>query len=329
MPLSSETLANAIGQIQGPFKAAKEELHKVIIGQEYLVDRLLVALLSAGHVLLEGVPGLAKTLAATTLAEVVQCDCKRIQFTPDLLPADLLGTSIYKPHEGIFSIHQGPVFTHILLADEINRAPAKVQSALLEVMQERQVTISGQTFKMEEPYLVVATQNPIEHEGTYPLPEAQMDRFLMKLKIGYPTPEEEKTIAKRMGTMTKRPHASAVLSKTQILEARRLVDKLVVDDKIIQYIVNIVQATRNPSQYNVPIDSLIALGASPRATLALKMAAQAHAFLSGRPYVTPHDVKQLAPDILRHRLKPSYEAESEGQTSDDIIARLLATVPIP
>lgn len=311
------------------FQQVKEEIGKVIVGQKDMVDRLLIALLADGHILLEGLPGLAKTLAATTLAQVLQCDFKRIQFTPDLLPADLVGTSIYNVKEGTFSVNKGPVFTNIVIADEINRAPAKVQSALLEVMQEKQVTISGQTFTVGTPYLVLATQNPIEQEGTYPLPEAQTDRFMMKVKVGYPSLEEEKLILSRMGTLEQKPHAKSIMSGQDVLNARKSVDQVFVDEKVIDYILDIVFATRQPSDYNLDIQNLLLFGASPRATLALKMGSKAYAFLQGRNYVTPHDVKQMAHDILRHRLRRSYEAEAEEISSDQIIDRILATIPVP
>lgn len=311
------------------FRAAKEEIAKVIVGQNGMVDRLLLALLADGHILLEGLPGLAKTLAATTLAKVTQCEYKRVQFTPDLLPADLIGTQIYNPRDGSFNINKGPIFTQILLADEINRAPAKVQSALLEVMQERQVTLSGQTLSVGKPYLVLATQNPIEQEGTYPLPEAQTDRFMMKVKIDYPTWDEENTILKRMGTLGPTPEVTPILSSEEILAARMVVNEIYIDDKIIDYILDIVFATRDPTKYKIPIDGLLQYGASPRASLALKICSKAHAFLSGRGYVTPNDIKQIVHDILRHRLRRTYEAEAEDITPDDIIDRILDVIPVP
>lgn len=311
------------------FLSAKAEIAKVIVGQTEMVDMLLLALLADGHVLLEGLPGLAKTLAVTTLACVTQCDYKRIQFTPDLLPADLIGTSIYNPKEGTFSVNKGPIFTNILLADEINRAPAKVQSALLEIMQERQVTISGQTFAADTPYLVLATQNPIEQEGTYPLPEAQTDRFMLKVKINYPTRKEEQEILSRMATLGKRPTANAVLTKKDILQARSIVNDIYIDDKIIDYILNIVFATRSPNDFGLKLERLLMYGASPRASIALKIAGKAHAFISERAFVTPHDIKAVAREVLRHRIKRSYEAEAEEISSDDIIERILTTIPVP
>lgn len=311
------------------FRTAREEVAKVIVGQKEMIDRLFIALLADGHILLEGLPGLAKTLAVNTLAKVVQCDFKRIQFTPDLLPADLIGTSIYNPKEGTFSINKGPIFTNILLADEINRAPAKVQSALLEVMQERQVTIAGTTFSAGSPYLVLATQNPIEHEGTYPLPEAQTDRFMMKVTIHYPTQIEEKQILNRMGTLTPPSAPKPVLTSQDILDARHIVNSVYVDDKIIDYILNIIFATRQPKDFHVKIDGLLMYGASPRASIALKLAAQAHAFLSGRAFVSPQDIKLIAPDVLRHRLRRTYEAEAEDVSPDEIILAILSTLPEP
>jgi len=311
------------------FRLAKEEISKVIVGQVHMIDRLFIALLADGHILLEGLPGLAKTLAVNTLAKTLQCDFKRIQFTPDLLPADLIGTSIFNPKDGTFSINKGPIFTKILLADEINRAPAKVQSALLEVMQERQVTIAGTTFAVGEPYLVLATQNPIEHEGTYPLPEAQTDRFMMKVKVDYPTQTEEKEILSRMGTLGARPAVEPILSAHDILSARQIVNSIYIDDKIIDYILNIIFATRNPEAFNVKINNLILYGASPRASLALKLGAKAHAFLSGRAFVTPHDIKQIGHDILRHRIRRTYEAEAEDVSADNIIDAIFSTLPVP
>lgn len=329
MSANLDELTSTIKAVSAKFHTARDEISKIIVGQNKMLDRLFIALLADGHILLEGLPGLAKTLAVTTLAHVVQCDYKRIQFTPDLLPADLIGTSIYNPKEGTFSINKGPIFTQILLADEINRAPAKVQSALLEVMQERQITIAGTTFAAGEPYLVLATQNPIEHEGTYPLPEAQTDRFMMKVKIDYPTPSEEKEILMRMGSLTKRPTPKAILTPQDILAARQVVESIYVDDKIIDYILNITIATRHPEDFNVNIKGLLMYGASPRASIAFKLASKAYAFLQGRAFVTPHDIKQIAPDILRHRLRRTYEAEAEEITPDHIIHTILSTLPVP
>lgn len=324
-----DALTVAIKESSPKFKAAQQEIKKIIVGQSHMIDSLLIGLLANGHLLIEGLPGLAKTLAVTTLSKVVQCDHKRIQFTPDLLPADLIGTTIYNPKEGTFSVNKGPIFTNILLADEINRAPAKVQSALLEVMQEKQVTIAGKTFNIQEPYIVLATQNPIEQEGTYPLPEAQTDRFMLKIKIDYPTKEEEKQILKSMGVLDGRPQAHPILTPEDILKARQLVDKVYIDDKIIDYILNIIFATRTPEAFNVDIKGLLLFGASPRASLALKLAAKAKAFLAGRAFVIPDDVKSIAHDVLRHRLRRTYEAEAQEITADEIIDRILAAVPAP
>ena len=311
------------------FEGIRQEIGKVIIGQKEMVDSILIALLADGHILLEGLPGLAKTLTVTTLAKIIRADFKRIQFTPDLLPADLIGTSIYNQKESAFSISKGPIFTNILLADEINRAPPKVQSALLEVMQEKQVTISGQTFQTGKPFLVLATQNPIEQEGTYPLPEAQTDRFMLKVKIDYPSYDEEKIIVNKMGRMGDLPTVQELISGNDILDARKIVNEVYIDDKIIDYILNIIFASRFPKKYQVDIEGLLMFGASPRASIALKNASKARAFLNGRAYVTPHDVKQLAHDVLRHRLRRSYEAEADDITSDIIIDRLLDTVHVP
>jgi MoxR-like ATPase len=322
-------LSFAIKDANEKFRNVKNEIGKIIVGQTEMIDRLLIALLADGHILLEGLPGLAKTLMVNTLAKAIQCAFKRIQFTPDLLPADLIGTSVYNPKEGTFTVSKGPIFTNILLADEINRAPAKVQSALLEVMQERQVTISGTTFSAGSPYLVLATQNPIEQEGTYPLPEAQTDRFMMKVKIDYPKREEEKEVVNRMGTLGKRPEANAILTADDILKTRKIVNAIYIDEKIVDYILNIVFATRHPKDLGVKIEGLLMYGASPRASIALKLAGKAHAFLSGRNFVTPHDIKQVGHDILRHRLRRTYEAEAEEITPDDIIDTIFSTIPVP
>lgn len=309
--------------------ALKAEMEKVIVGQRYLIDRLIIGLLSNGHILLEGVPGLAKTLSVRTLAAAMSTSFQRIQFTPDLLPADLIGTQIYNPREGSFTIKQGPVFANVILADEINRAPAKVQSALLEAMQEHQVTIGDKTFKLPEPFLVMATQNPIEQEGTYPLPEAQVDRFMLKLQIDYPTLDEERKILDAMSVTSKVFNTQPVVKASAILEARAVVDQIYTDEKIKEYILSIVFCTRDPAKYNLNIKDYIRYGASPRATINLTIAAKAHAFLQGRGYVTPQDVKSIAPDVLRHRLIVSYEAEAEEMTSDDLIKRILNELPVP
>lgn len=308
---------------------ARDEICKVIVGQTAMIDRLLIALLADGHALLEGLPGLAKTLAVNSLAKVINCDFKRIQFTPDLLPADLIGTTIYNPKEGTFTVSKGPIFTNILLADEINRAPAKVQSALLEVMQERRVTIGVQRFDTGRPFIVLATQNPIEHEGTYPLPEAQTDRFMMKVKIDYPAMAEEKEIIYRMAKLSGLPEVKPILTGEEILETRKIINQIYIDDKVVDYILNIVFATRQPQEFGVPIEKFLLYGASPRASISFIMASKAHAFLAGRAFVTPHDVKQLGPDILRHRLRRTYEAEAEDISPDDIIKIIFDTIPVP
>jgi MoxR-like ATPase len=306
-----------------------KQVARRVVGQEYMVERLLISLLTGGHVLLEGVPGLAKTLTVRTLAETIHTVFQRIQFTPDLLPADVLGTQVFDQSKGSFSIKRGPIFANIVLADEINRAPAKVQAALLEAMQEKQVTLGGQTFKLEEPFLVLATQNPIEQEGTYPLPEAQVDRFMLKLRIGYPNREEEKEIMRRMAGGD--PIAvQQVASPEAILEARRRIADLYMDERIVDYIVDIVLATRTPAAAGMKeLAPLIEFGASPRATIALAQASRAHAFLRGRTYVTPDDVKAIAPDVLRHRVLTTYEAEAEEVSADDIVQKILTTVETP
>ena len=305
------------------------EVHRVIVGQKYMIERLLIGLLTRGHILLEGVPGLAKTLAVKTLSAAIDTRFQRIQFTPDLLPADLIGTMIFNPKDGTFYPKKGPIFANIILADEINRAPAKVQSALLECMQERQVTIGEVTHPLEEPFLVLATQNPIEQEGTYPLPEAQVDRFMLKLKITYPSRAEERLIMDRM-TVGAKLQVERVVDPEEILKARRVVNEIYVDEKVKDYIINIVFATREPEKYGLKeVKDLIAYGASPRATIYLNMAAKAHAFLRGRGYITPEDVKAIGPDILRHRVLVTYEAEAEERTSDDIVQKVFDTIEVP
>jgi len=306
----------------------RQELAKVIVGQQYMTDRMLVALLANGHVLIEGVPGLAKTTAVNTLARAMACDFRRIQFTPDLLPADLIGTLVYSPKSGEFTTKKGPVFGNIILADEVNRAPAKVQSALLESMQERQVTIGDETFALPDPFMVLATQNPIEQEGTYPLPEAQVDRFMLKLNVSYPSKAEERQIMDRVDLLHT-PEVSPVVTREEIVAAREVVNQVYVDDKAKNYIVDLVQATRNPEAYGLKMAQLIEYGASPRATIYLQQAARALAFLQGEGNVFPNDVKQVAMDILRHRVKVTYEAEAENLTSEDIIRKILDTVPVP
>lgn len=310
--------------------ALTAEMRKIIVGQEYLVNRLLVGLLANGHVLVEGVPGLAKTLSIKTLSQAIQAKFQRIQFTPDLLPADLIGTLVYNPKEGTFSTRKGPIFANIILADEINRAPAKVQSALLEAMQERQVTISENTFILDDPFLVMATQNPIEQEGTYPLPEAQVDRFMLKINITYPRMEEEHKILKTMSLTNKKNEVNAVVRPEDIIRARSVVDEIYLDEKLEQYILDIVFATREPKKYKLDeLSSLIQYGASPRATIYLTVVAKAYAFTQGRGYVSPQDIKSIAPDILRHRVIVSYEAEAEEKTSEDIIKKILSEIEVP
>lgn len=300
-----------------------------VVGQQAMIERLLIALLTGGHVLLEGVPGLAKTLTVRTLAETVRTSFSRIQFTPDLLPADVIGTQVFDQQTATFSVKRGPIFANIVLADEINRAPAKVQAALLEAMQEKQVTIGGTSFILDEPFLVLATQNPIEQEGTYPLPEAQVDRFMLKLRVGYPTRNEEREIMRRMAGGETIPVA-AVAEPAQLLQARRDIAALHLDDRLVDYIVSLVLATREPSAAGLgPLASLIEYGASPRATIALAQAARAHAYLRGRDFVSPDDVKAIAPDVLRHRVLLTFEAEAENVSSDDVIARVLERIPAP
>jgi MoxR-like ATPase len=306
------------------------EIGKVLVGQETMVLRLLTGLLAGGHILLEGLPGLAKTLMIRCLAGAIDTGFSRIQFTPDMLPADVIGTEIFNPREGTYSIKKGPIFSNLVLADEINRAPAKVQAALLEAMQERQGTIGGKTYKMDEPFLVLATQNPIEQEGTYPLPEAQVDRFMLKVRVGYPTRDEERKILDRMGAAATEPHISKVATPADVAGAQRAVTQVFVDDKVRDYIVDLVRATRDPKGSGAgELEGMIEYGASPRASLWLLRGSRAHAFLQGRTYVTPHDVKSLAPDVLRHRISLTYEAEAEGRTTDQVIARILDTVLVP
>lgn len=304
------------------------EIEKVIVGQKYLIERLLIGLLANGHILIEGVPGLAKTASVKTLSQAIDTKFQRIQFTPDLLPADLIGTLIYNPKDGAFLTKKGPLFANIILADEINRAPAKVQSALLEAMQERQVTIGENTFKLDDPFLVLATQNPIEQEGTYPLPEAQVDRFMLKLKITYPTKEEERVIMDRM-TSGSVIVVNKVVSPQEIIRAREVVSQVYVDDRIKDYIVNIVAASRDPENYHLNLKGYILYGASPRATINLNLAAKAHAFLKRRGYVTPEDIKAIAMDVLRHRILVTYEAEAEEISSEDVIQKIFEGLPIP
>ncbi len=307
----------------------KGEISKNIVGQEMLIDRLLIGLLTGGHILLEGLPGLAKTLAVKTLATAVSTDFRRIQFTPDMLPADIMGTEIYNPRDTTFEVKQGPIFSSIILADEINRAPSKVQSALLEAMQEKQVTIGDSTFSLPELFLVLATQNPIEQEGTYPLPEAQIDRFMLKVVVDYPSREQERLILDMVDHLDSKISVQPIITPDDILAARAVVDTIYLDDRIKEYIVALVYATRNPDEADLAMKDYIETGASPRATINLKIAARALAYLNGRGYVIPDDVKNCAMDVLRHRIRISYEAEAEGITSEDLIHKLLDTIPVP
>ena len=324
-----KTVTEQVERESGSLRALQSEIGKVIVGQAYLVERLLLSLLADGHVLLEGVPGLAKTLSVKTLAQAINTNFSRIQFTPDLLPADLIGTLIYNPKTGEFSTKKGPLFSNIILADEINRAPAKVQSALLEAMQERQITLGGQTYKLEAPFIVMATQNPIEQEGTYPLPEAQVDRFMFKLKVTYPKKSEEIEIMERMAGSTG-IEVKPVIQPQDILRAREVVRHIYIDDKVKNYIVNIVCATREPEAYKLKnLKGLIMYGASPRATINLNIAARAYAFLRGRGYVTPDDVKAIGMDVLRHRVIVTYEAEAEEMTSEDIVKKIFEEIEVP
>ncbi len=329
MSADVKAVADKVQKESTLIRALQAEIGKVIVGQNYLVERLLMSLLADGHVLLEGVPGLAKTLSVKTLAAAIDAPFQRIQFTPDLLPADLVGTLIYNPKTGEFTTKKGPLFSNIILADEINRAPAKVQSALLEAMQERQITLGGHTYKLEEPFLVLATQNPIEQEGTYALPEAQVDRFLFKVKVTYPKKSEEMEIMDRM-TSGKLLTVHPVMKPEDILRARQIVKEIYIDDKIKDYIVNIVCASRDPEAYKVKnTKHLIRYGASPRATINLNIAAKAYAFLRGRGYVIPDDVKAISLDVLRHRVIVTYEAEAEELTSEDIVKRIFDAVEVP
>ncbi|WP_069130361.1 AAA family ATPase [Rhodohalobacter halophilus] len=307
-----------------------QELEKVIVGQKYMIDRLLIGLLADGHVLLEGVPGLAKTLTVSSLAKVIDTKFQRIQFTPDLLPADLIGTLIYNQKEAEFKVKKGPIFSNIVLADEINRSPAKVQSALLEAMQEKQVTISETTFPLDKPFLVLATQNPVEQEGTYTLPEAQVDRFMLKLKIGYPSESEELEIMRRMAKTGDKAELKPVTNSENILDARKVINEIYVDEKVEKYIVDLIFATRYPENYELSeLKDLISFGASPRASINLNLAARAHAFMEHRAYVTPDDVRTIAMDVLRHRIIPTFEAEAEDITPENIIEKILMTVQVP
>ncbi len=333
----SDAPSNELIQSQAePINELIRAVGTVVVGQEQMIRSLIIGLLTGGHVLLEGVPGLAKTLTVTTLAQALEAKFARIQFTPDLLPADLIGTEIYNPKEATFTARKGPIFANIVLADEINRAPAKVQSALLEAMQERHATIGGETYPLTgkgEPFLVLATQNPIEQEGTYPLPEAQVDRFMLKIKVGYPTPEDERVIVDRMMSTLSTPTVGTMMSLDQIAAARESVDSIYIDEKLKEYIVSIVQATRDPSgakvNWTMNMDKLIEFGASPRASLSLARAARANAFLEGRGFVTPSDVKMIGMDVMRHRVMISYEAEAEGVTSEDLVQEVFDRIAIP
>ena len=328
MAVSVETIRRNVEEQSRFVAKLRHQIGRVIVGQEYMVDRLIIGILANGHVLIEGVPGLAKTTAVKTLAQAMDCSFSRIQFTPDLLPADLIGTLVYNPKDGEFTTKKGPIFANIILADEINRAPAKVQSALLEAMQERQVTIGRQTFPLEAPFVVLATQNPIEQEGTYPLPEAQVDRFMLKLKVSYPSKTEERQLMDRVDLLHEIT-VDPVVSKQDIIAAREVVNQIYVDDKAKDYIVDIVQATRHPETFGLDLKNLIEYGASPRATMYLQQAARALAFIQGEGNVFPNDVKQVAMDILRHRIIVTYEAEAENITSEDIIRKILDAVPVP
>lgn len=327
--LDIQAVAGLVQQHSQPIRAIVEAVERVVVGQRAMVEGLLIGLLTNGHVLLEGVPGLAKTLTVSSLAKSIHAQFSRIQFTPDLLPADLVGTLIYNPGTGSFSPRKGPVFANIVLADEINRAPAKVQSALLEAMQERQVTIGDQTYPLDNPFLVLATQNPVEQEGTYPLPEAQTDRFMLKLKVGYPSKADERRVLDRMAGIGPKPEVQPVVHMDAILNARAVVDQIYIDPKVRDYIVDLVHATREPAEYGLKLKHLIEFGASPRATIALTQASRARAFLDGRGYVTPQDIKTVAHDVLRHRIMATYEAEAEGVSTDDIVTKLLEGIAVP
>ena len=330
MPMrSTQEITQQVQELGQWISPLREQVGHVVVGQKYLVDRLLLGLLANGHILLEGVPGLAKTLTVKTMAAAIQTGFQRLQFTPDLLPADLIGTLIYNPRSGEFTTKLGPIFSNLILADEINRAPAKVQSALLEAMQERQVTIGDKTYPLADPFLVLATENPLEQEGTYQLPEAQLDRFMLKLNVGYPAKAEERRILDLMATSAPDLHVDPVVAPEQILAARDLVNQIYIDDRVKDYIVDVVWATREPASYRLELEGLVRYGASPRATIYLALAARAYAFLNGRGYVTPQDIKSIGPDVLRHRIIVSYEAEAESVTSETVIERIFAGLPVP
>ena len=325
-----DEITNQVNEASGFIPSLMHELNQIIVGQKYLTERLVLGLLTGEHILLEGVPGLAKTTSVKTLAQSVKADFKRIQFTPDLLPADLLGTQVYQPKTSEFDIKKGPLFSNIILADEINRAPAKVQSALLEAMQERQITIAGKTFSLDEPFMVIATQNPIEQEGTYPLPEAQIDRFMLKLHIDYPSKEEEKLIMQQMSSGANSYKVKAVVDPEDILAARKVIDSVYIDENLQDYIINLVTATRDPKGNQLSsYAGMIQFGASPRASIFLNRAAKAYAFLQRRGYVVPHDIKSIGMDVLRHRVILTYEAEAENVTADDILKSLFDTIEVP
>ena len=326
----NKELSERVAAEGGFLRQLEEEIGTVVVGQERLVRRLLIGLIADGHLLLEGVPGLAKTLVVSTLASTLSVTFRRIQFTPDLLPSDVTGTPVYNPKTGEFNIKPGPIFANVVLADEINRAPAKVQSALLEAMQERQVTLGDKTFRLASPFMVLATMNPIEQEGTYALPEAQLDRFLLKVLVGYPSRDDEREVVDRMARTGAKPKARAIATKEQILSARDLLDEIALDPRLRDYIVDLVRASRAPKEHGIPdLQPFIATGASPRASISLALAARAHAFLAGRAFVVPQDIKTMAPDVMRHRLIVSFEAEAEQVDADAVIARLLETVPVP
>jgi len=324
-----DSLTTQINSQSEPFRQIVSEVNRVLVGQDALMHRMLVGLLTGGHLLIEGVPGLAKTTAVASLAKAVNTGFQRLQFTPDLLPADLIGTQIYRPQDQSFVVQKGPIFSNLILADEINRAPAKVQSALLEAMQERQITIGSETFPLDDPFLVMATQNPVEQEGTYNLPEAQTDRFMLKVVIGYPNRDEELQILRRMGKTSHSVDVRPVLTPAEIKAARAVIDEIHVDEKVEEYIVDLVMATRNPEAYGLSLGPMIRYGGSPRATINLTLAAKAAAFLAGRAYVTPEDVKEMALDVLRHRVVITYEAEAEDRTSESIVTEIINHVPLP
>ncbi|MEM8679248.1 MAG: MoxR family ATPase [Planctomycetota bacterium] len=328
--MSTQQIEEQIAQHAAICGALQEEVGRVLVGQEKMLSRLIVGLITGGHILLEGLPGLAKTLTIRSLAAAIDTGFSRIQFTPDMLPADVIGTEVFNPKDATYSVKRGPIFSNLILADEINRAPAKVQSALLEAMQERQTTIGGETFFLEEPFLVLATQNPIEQEGTYPLPEAQVDRFMLKVLIDYPDRDDEIRIVERMASGRQLPDVKAVTTPGEILAAREVVDKVWIDDKVRDYAIDLVRATRDPAAHGLAaLESMIETGASPRASIYLIKSAKAHAFLQGRSFVTPHDVKTMASDVLRHRVVPTYEAEAEGKHADDIIRTVLDSLAVP